>query len=350
MSENTELNWLVNPDTGFYNFERYVDESYLDLVSTDPNKMISYPIPYLNDALGGIMKSEFVVIGADSGCGKTELANSIAFHNARQGKEVYLFSLEGDRYEVMNRQRYKLYMQMVNETARYDMKITYREFMQNKFDDKFRKKFHAELIVIDELFKSKYKSLHVYNREEFLTMDLFEGHLDLIKNKAEVIIIDHLHYFDFRTSNEYSEINEIMKRIKRLQDTYRLPIILISHLRKKEKTRIFPDQNDFHGSSNIVKQADTCIAIAHPDIVSEESNKDYEEQVKTGVFRTGIRVVKARTGFSSRLLALVDYDLSKRRYDKGYKLAICGNQFITDMDEENYPKWAKEGKNAEGKS
>ena len=89
---------LVDDKTGFYNLGEYIDESYDDWMKTKNSDILTYPMQFLNDTLGGIMKSELVVIGADSGCGKTELANHIAFHNAERGKNVYLFSLEGDKY------------------------------------------------------------------------------------------------------------------------------------------------------------------------------------------------------------------------------------------------------------
>jgi len=328
---------LVNGDTGFYNLEQYIDEAYMDWTATDPDQMLTYPIAFLNDALGGIMKSELVVIGADSGCGKTELANHIAFHNASKKKRVYLFSLEGDKYEAIQRQKYKEYTQMVNRTGRKDMAISYRDFIQCK---NLPQGISEEILQLDELFKKKYSTLNIYNRESVLNIDLFEAHLDMLSTKADLIVIDHLHYFDFQTSNEHSEITEIMKRIKQLQDKYRLPIVLISHLRKKEKGRVFPDKDSFHGSSNIVKQATTAIIIAHATPTTEQDNKDYEEQIKNNIYATGVRIAKSRTGFSDKLLGVIDYDLNKKAYEKEYLLSICGNQFITPMDKLNYPRWA----------
>jgi len=332
---------LFNKDTGFYNTDKYIDESYLDWSSTDPRQILEYPIAYLNDALGGITKSELVVIGADSGVGKTEMANSLAFHNASAGKNVYLFSLEGDKYDVVNRQRYKMYCDMVQESKCYEKGITYRDFIQNRISNHLRASVRSDMLVIDDMLKVKYKTLKIYNREKSLSMDAFEAHLELINGSADLVIIDHLHYFDFKSRDEYGEINEIMKRIKRLQDNCRVPIVLISHLRKKDKSRVFPDQNDFHGSSNIVKQADTCIAVAHVELQDEKDNDAYGEQIKANIYQTGIRVVKARTGFSQRIVGVLDFDLQNRKYSREYNLMICGNNFITPMESENYPKWSK---------
>ena len=330
----------IYDDMGFYDLDEYIDESYLDWVNTDPSDILSYPISFLNDALGGITKSELVVLGADSGQGKSEIANELSFQNAEKGKRVYLFSLEGDKYDVINRQRYKEYVWRTKLCERWDMYVSYRDFLQNKAP----KTMASEILDLDEEFKRKYKTLKIYNREDSLNIDLFESHLEMINDRADIVIIDHLHYFEFQSANEYSELTEIMKRVKRLQDKHRVPIILVSHLRKKDKTRTFPDQNDFHGSSNIVKQADTCIVFSHIEPNQEEDNAEYEKQVESNLYKTGIRIAKSRTGFSSRLIAIVNYDTINRKYEDQYKLAICGNNYITMMDEANYPRWSKNAK------
>jgi len=334
------VSMLIDEKSGFYDLAEYVDTSFIDWDETRPEQMLKYPIEYLNEALGGMSKSELIVIGADSGVGKTECVNSIAFENAGKGKEVYLFSLEGDRYEVINRQRYKEYMRMVAATKRWDMSITYRDFIQGNIPAEKRDKVRGEILALDEMFKAKYKTLHIYSREDALDMDRFEAHLALI-GRADLIILDHLHYFDFKSKDEYGEINEIMKRMKGLQDRYRVPIVLVSHLRKKDKTRVFPDQNDFHGSSNIVKQADTCIVLAHIEAQSEEDNAEYKQQVKTNKYETGIRVAKSRTGFPSKLLGIVTFDMNTRQYDDRYSMAVCGNNFVSMLAPCDYPKWSK---------
>jgi len=328
---------LLNEKTGFYDMPMYLDEAFLDWTSFEPSNLCLYPIQYLTDSLGGIMKSELVVIGADSGCGKSELANSIAFINAGNKKNVYLFSLEGDRYEVIQRFRYRQYIKSCYSSGRKEMVISYREFIHRR---NLPKGIEEEILVIDELFKAKFKTLNIYNREDVLDIKKLEAHLEIIDSKADLVVLDHLHYFDFLSDNEHAEITKIMKSIKRLQDKYRVPIVLVSHLRKKDKGRVFPDKNDFHGSSNIVKQADTAIIIAHPEVVTEEDNEKYQEQIQNNIYKTGIRVAKSRTGFGEKVVGVVDYDLNKRGYEREYKLSIIGDKFIMPMDRSKYPKWA----------
>ncbi len=321
---------IFDKDTGFYDFNQYMTESYMELTSLNGEYDIKYPISYLTDALGGMLKSELMIIGADSGIGKTEIVNKIAYLNAMNKKNVYVFSLEGDKYEFANRCRYGYYLAHLKESRNWGLYCSYRDFLMNRIPEAGQ----TLLDGIDKQIVKELGTLKVYSREQDLTIERFESHLERIKDRADLIIIDHLHYFEF-SKREYDAINEIMKRLKKIQDRCRVPIILVSHLRKKDKQRVFPDQEDFHGSSNIVKQADTCVLLGHVDL-------DEEQDIASGKYKTGVRIVKSRTGFPGKILGILEYDLETRKYSKEYTLALCGSHYMSMMKEK--PKWAKYGK------
>jgi len=166
-------------------------------------------------------------------------------------------------------------------------------------------------------------------------------HLDLIKDDADLVVIDHLQYFDFLSNNEHAEITAIMKRIQNIKSKLRIPIVLVSHLRKKGKDRGFPDNDDFHGSSNIPKQADTCIIISH--VLFDEDR--YEDQIKTGIYQTGVRITKNRSGMSQRLLGVCNFDLNDRSYKNDYKMGICYPNSIDKIyGRPGLPAWARDSK------
>ena len=326
-----------NPNIDFYEWEDYVNTSFRDLILKDPDSSLEYPIKYLNDALLGIDKSELIVIGADTGLGKTELVNNIAFHNAEKGKNVYLFSLEGDTFDVVNRERYKLFCEYIKKSNMKDVELDYRKFVMNKYD------VDLTLIIkneIDEVLKRKYRTLRVYGGHgtSGISIDRLCSHLDMLEGTPDLIVIDHIQYFNFMTSNEYSEITEMMKKLQEKKKQYRVPIILVSHLRKKGLDRGFPSNDDFHGSSNIAKQADTCIILSH---VNFDEDDTYEKQISTGIYQTGIRITKSRTGLSQRIIGVVDFNLNKRKYEEEYSLAVAMPMGVKKMKAENYPKWAK---------
>ena len=177
----------------------------------------------------------------------------------------------------------------------------------------------------------------VYTRRNPLDKNSVVRHLEAIHNDVDMVVIDHLHYFEFLSGLEHSEITDIMKSVKMLTDKYRIPIVLVSHLRKKNKDRTFPDDDDFHGSSNIAKQSNTNIIIS-PVTLSEFP---YAEQVETNRFSTGIRISKARSGIQRKLIGVVDFDLTTRSYCDAYKIAEIRRDSIEPLPRDYYPGWAK---------
>ena len=323
----------------FHDWKEYVHDATVDLATTNGHDLVKYPIKFLNDALRGVFKSELVVIGADTGLGKSELVGAMAYTNAKKKKNVYVFSLEGDKYEFVQREKYRKILEIVEE-RNLGLNLNYRDYLANLYMDEL-----LDITVeVDKKLALAYDTLHIYNRNRPLDIKLLSAQLQSIHYDADLVIIDHLQYFDFFSNNEHRELTEIMKRIQELKTLYRIPIVLVSHLRKKGADRFFPDNNDFHGTSNIAKQADTTIILS-PIRFLNTQNEDNEadnfsREVKSGVYPTGVRITKCRTGMSQRIIGVVDYELSKRRYKDNYYLAVCGNSGIFPMDKEMYPYWA----------
>ena len=65
----------------------------LSKVREDFKVIGKYGVKFLDDYLLGIKQTDFILIGAYSGAGKTELAYNIAFENAKK-TNVHLFALE----------------------------------------------------------------------------------------------------------------------------------------------------------------------------------------------------------------------------------------------------------------
>src|SRR3990167_8647623 len=76
-------------------------------VNTDFNKLGSYGIKPLDDAMLAINTNELIVIAAGSGIGKTELSLAISRHNAIKGKRVAHYNLEGGYIEAIQRMKWR---------------------------------------------------------------------------------------------------------------------------------------------------------------------------------------------------------------------------------------------------
>src|SRR3990167_1724226 len=310
-------------------------------LNIDIGKLCSYGIKPLDDALVCINKGELVVIGADSGVGKTEAAIQIASHNARLGKKVALYHLEGGYLEAISRMKWRDISQeyYLNHSSE-GVEMNYQKWTVNLDQSKLLMEIESKIWTD---YKEKYgDNLFIYHSKEDLTISEFLGSLlDFHSLRTafgstykqdqrtagfdlDLIVIDHLQYFSLdQAENEITEITNIIRQVKKVTDNYHIPVVLVSHLRKKAKDRGLPDQQDFYGKSNIPKIANTAITIT-PQINKE----DFRNQI----YPTWLRVVKSRRGLRSNLAILSDFDGRKKTYSDKYEVYKVNNDGHTSPD------------------
>jgi replicative DNA helicase len=308
-----------------------------------------YGIKPLDDSLVCIPKNELVVIGADSGAGKSELSLKIAQVNAKRGKKVAMYYLEGGYTEALARMKWRdIAQEYFKNYSHLGIDMDYRKWSLNMLRDTALMEIESK---VWEKYKNEYKNnLIFYSSKNGLDLDkLLSSLLDLhklIPNEAgtgittkldlDLIIIDHLQYFSLmKAESEIFEITEILKSVKNITEHFNTPVILVSHLRKKARDRGLPGQEDFYGSSNIPKIASTAITLA------PSSDKD---NLSEGIYPTYIRVAKSRVGVKSNYAFLIDFYLDRREYSDTYdivRLDNFGNVAENSLTEEQKPKYTR---------
>jgi hypothetical protein len=169
----------------------------------------------------------------------------------------------------------------------------------------------------------------------YLAKESFLVNPDQPMFNVDLIIVDHLQYFSLTDyKNEFSEMTQILKRIKDITNFDKIPVVLISHLRKKDKDRGLPSQEDFYGTSNIAKISSLAITIS-----SQYDGEDYAN----GLYPTFFRVVKSRTGIRSSYAIKTYFDINRGEYAKEYGVyRLAGDRpFADPIEINNLPKWAK---------
>jgi hypothetical protein len=312
--------------------------------------LCTYGIQPLDDSLLAIAKNELVVIGADSGVGKSTLILDMARHNAKKGKKVALFYLEGGHIEAIQRMKWRDICEMYFKEKRMHeyVEIDFRKWIMNIGDQS--RLNELEVRIYSEQKDTYKNNLFFYPiTEGFKINELLESLLGFHSLKPssgpfdkegaydlDLIIIDHLQYFSLdKADNEIVEITKIIREVKKITDHYNIPVILVSHLRKKGKDRGLPDQEDFYGSSNIPKISTTAITIA-------SDTKD--DNLSTNIFPTFFRVVKSRSGIRPNYAMRCNFDLTRRCYEDKYnihKLDGLGNVIDKPLEEIDKPSWAK---------
>lgn len=332
----------MNENNGF---ESFADRAKKESSDRDLNegKILTFGINYLDKALGGIVPTDLILIGAATGRGKSQLAVTIAMNNALLGKNVYIFALESDKFEVERRIKYQLLSKRFYAcyekakslgqgylfTRKY---ITYQDWAMNRYkdDDIISQCEEYALSQAESL-----KTLHTYYRTNSFGLEEFTRVFSSIGDKADLVIIDHIHYFDFGDDNENKAILEITKKIKDLSSLAKVPIILISHLRKmgKQEKTLIPPIEDFHGSSNLYKIATRVITIARGG---------YDPEVKA--YATYIQPLKNRFGSERcEFVAKMYYDVNTENYLPQFEVGRLtkNDKEFELLPEELSPNWVK---------
>jgi replicative DNA helicase len=301
---------------------------------------LSFGVPYLDDCLGGIYKNDFIILGAKTGLGKSEMAKICAQANATN-KQVYFFALEAEVNEIERRIKYSL----ISEAIHGPLKSRFKGINFNYMDwmvGKFNKDLDIYENEMNEQIAQLLPGLHTYYQKlSTLTENNIEQTILSIQAKADLIIIDHLHYFDFEDENENRAMKLLLKRLKFLSESAGKPILLLAHLRKTDKRfqGPIPDIEDFHGSSDITKIATKVVMLA-------PAYKNEGGQSSSRIYGTYVAAVKNRYDSSrTRFVGLCGFDTRRNKYESKYTVGKISFKEKEFEAETSPPYWAANANN-----
>lgn len=303
------------------------------------SNLLPYYVGFADDYLRGITKHDLVLLGADSGVGKTELAASIAASNAAEGRNVFMFALEAEPDEIERRIKYRMIAGMAHQREHPGRHgLNYPDWYLGRFVTKLRD-LEREA---DEVIGDKFRGLHTYYRGKDFTGETIHRLCLAVQDRADLIVIDHLHYVDIDDErNENSEYKRLVKTIRDIVLSTGRPILLVVHLRKKPALNapLVPDLERIHGSSDIAKIATTAIMLSRAPIVTPNHHHA----------PTFITIPKWRLGGACRQVALCNFDLRNNSYLETYSLGYLTsaerewNEILID-GEHSAPPWARRWK------
>lgn len=295
-------------------------------------KLLKFGIKFLDDAFRGILPNDLILIGAPTGIGKTELCVQIALANLGEGKRVHFIALEAEPYEIERRLLFPLiadsYYQDANR-EKLSIKLNMTDWMVGTYGDTLLK--YEEPIC--EYFKSAFKDLFTFYKMEKFGIEEMIYNVTSVCDSTDLIIIDHVHYFDWDDENDNRAIKNIAKTVRQVALEIGKPVILIAHLRKRSANsdELCASADEFHGSSDLTKIATKIITIASAGLV--EGDK----------YGTYFRIAKNRIdGSVTRFLARVNFDYKRRRYEEPYKLGFSTATKFEEIGD--YPYWASDSR------
>jgi len=222
--------------------------------------------PAIDEILGGLQRSDMIILAARPSLGKSTLALNIARNAAvEQRANVAVFSLEMSKEQLVQR--------LLSSEAEVDSKRTrlgHHTAMEEKRIMNAAGILSEAPIYIDDspLLKTaelRSKALFLHN----------ERGIDLI-------IVDYLQLLrgDTRTDNKVQEVSEISRSLKALARELNAPVLAVSQLSRavEARTSHIPMLSDLRESGSIEQDADIVMFINREEIyypTQEEWDRQY---------------------------------------------------------------------------
>jgi replicative DNA helicase len=238
----------------------------------------------LDRLLGGLKKSDLVILAARPGLGKSSFAMNVAHYAAQEEKAtVAVFALEMAKEQLAQRLlaaesgvdsiRLRLEMLSEAEQQRVMNAIGKLSELEIYIDD-------TPMIRVDQI-RSKARRLHGEHPIDLIVID----YLQLIQGSG--------------TENRVQEISEISRSLKGLARELNVPVLALSQLSRAVESRTphIPMLSDLRESGSIEQDADVVMFIYREDVYYTE--KDWERKFPTKPYPRGIaeiHVAKHRNG------------------------------------------------------
>lgn len=307
-------------------------------------QVMTFGLPYLDQAMSGITRQDVILYGAGSGIGKTQLATITAMANAQRGKRVFYFALEAEDREIERRIKYQAiaemyYSQGPRKPIRYqDWALGALESVVGRYEDE-----------ADAKMENTLANLKTFYREDSFTSADFQNQFRAIQDEADLVVLDHFHYVgsDNERDDELKAAGKLAKLIHKCAFGAHVPVVVVAHLRKKERTqdKLVPDLEDFSGCKDIGNVATKAVVIAPAyGLSSSDSHK----------WGTYVGVAKNRPEMSvCRYVALSMFDIRKNCYDREYKIGRIatgekGKKSFKILEGPEIPFWADQDGQGQG--
>jgi twinkle protein len=294
---------------------------------------MKFGIDFLDEATEGILKNDLILIGARSGAGKTQFCANVAWSNVLRGRTVHYVALEAEYAEIERRIKYGIFCDLFfKKQNKGSTRLSFKNWMLGRMSIE-----HADIEAeCAEIFSVQAKGLYTYYKQNTFDVAEFIKTVIYCASQTDLIIVDHVHYFDYDDSNENKAIKEIAMAARDLAIHQGKPMILVAHIRKSDRnsTDKCPGLEEFHGSSDLFKIATKAITLAPGD-----------NYTKDGKAETYMRVVKDRfDGSLQRHMACLVYNVREGKYEAGYKLGSDKqkrNELFSEYSQADIPGWAR---------
>jgi len=249
----------------------------IEYLTRHQGEMIGIPTGFqdLDRLLGGLQRSDMVILAARPSVGKTGLALSIAHNAAKKFKKrVAFFSLEMSSEQLVQRL-------ISAETAIDSQRLRRGEIAEDEWG-RFMKAagdLAETLFFIDDTpgisaleLRTKARRLHAEVGVDLLVVD----YLQLMRG-------------DFRSENRVQEISSISRALKALARELNVPVLALSQLSRgvEARTDKRPILSDLRESGALEQDADVVMFIYRDELYNENTERKNIADIIVAKHRNG---------------------------------------------------------------
>ncbi len=255
----------ARPEQGFISlrqiYDQFLEERAAIADPLDQSAPVMTGYNDLDELLGGMQRSDMLILGARPGLGKSALAINVSLNAARQGAAVGIFSLEMSREQLALR-----ILAGDAEVDAHRLRLgLYTEAEEQRIIDSIGNLSDLPVYIDDTPFQG------------IMEMRSKARRLSISPDGLDLLIVDYLQLVQGRSQgrvgeNRVQEISEISRSLKGIARDLRVPIITCSQLSRVVEGRPGhrPLLSDLRDSGSIEQDADIVMFIYREDVYYTE--------------------------------------------------------------------------------
>jgi len=254
----------------------------------------------LDERYQGISQVAMWVLAARPGQGKTAFALNVALNQAREGKEVLIFSLEMGRDELTDR--------LLSASGGLP---SGRIRTGKLLEDDWHKLSTATTILKD-------LKIHIV---DIPAIDIHRAKAIARKfnrfNKIGLVVIDYLQLMtNSKSKNRFEEVSSVSREIKAMAKTLGCPVMALSQLNRgvEKQGNKRPSMSDLRESGQIEQDADIITFIYRDEYYNENTPNKGAAEFITSKFREG-EVGTDVLGAELQFARFINFDSSSYIFD-----------------------------------
>ena len=252
LGEAIDGNISDTQSSSFRSFAEVKEQSKIEITKNESANTVLSGLKSLDNVVDGFSAGDLVVIAARPSMGKSALMNTVARNIASNGLPVYIFSLEMDAYQIVDR--------MVSG----DVGVANGKIIKRNMSE------YERMLYLDKIDEVEDVPIFIYDKGA-INMRSVKAEMRRAKKSTGVgaVFVDYMQLMEGVSKNQSreQEISSVSRGLKALARELKCPVFALSQLSRACELRgdpKIPQLSDLRESGAIEQDADTVMLLYRP--------------------------------------------------------------------------------------